>query len=323
MTAHVKRVVALGECMIELREIAPRTLHQSFGGDTLNTAVYLSRLAGAHYQVGYATALGQSDHYSQQMQAEWAAEGIELGWISHLSDRVPGLYTIQVDEKGERSFAYWRSHSAAKAYFDGAASPLEANLDDVDVLYLSGISLAILPDAGRARLLAAMKALRERGAWVVFDNNYRPRLWSSRKEALACYDACYQLATHALITLDDEMAVREQDAKAALASACALPCPEVIIKRGAEPCLIRTQQGQSIEVASTPVPRVVDTTAAGDSFGAGYLAARLRGLDEQASARAGHLMAGTVIQHPGAIITPQAMPSHSALFAPTSAPLSV
>ena len=47
---------------------------------------------------------------------------------------------------------------------------------------------------------------------------------------------------------------------------------------------------------------VVDTTAAGDSFAAAYIAARLAGADPVEAARAGHRLAGVVVCHPGAII---------------------
>ncbi|WP_084627895.1 PfkB family carbohydrate kinase [Elstera litoralis] len=52
----------------------------------------------------------------------------------------------------------------------------------------------------------------------------------------------------------------------------------------------------------------VDTTAAGDSFAAGYLAARLGGASVHAAALAAHRLASIVIQHPGAIIPKAAMP---------------
>jgi 2-dehydro-3-deoxygluconokinase len=53
---------------------------------------------------------------------------------------------------------------------------------------------------------------------------------------------------------------------------------------------------------------VVDTTAAGDSFAAAYLFARLNGVGAVAAAKAGHHLAGTVVCHPGAIIPREAMP---------------
>ena len=53
---------------------------------------------------------------------------------------------------------------------------------------------------------------------------------------------------------------------------------------------------------------MVDTTAAGDSFSAGYLAVRLTGGDAESAAKRGHLTASTVIQYRGAIIPREAMP---------------
>jgi 2-dehydro-3-deoxygluconokinase len=67
--------------------------------------------------------------------------------------------------------------------------------------------------------------------------------------------------------------------------------------------------GTDVVVEAEPVDEVVDTTAAGDSFAAAYLAARLAGAEPTAAARAGHRLAGAVVGHPGAIIPKAAMPS--------------
>ena len=61
------------------------------------------------------------------------------------------------------------------------------------------------------------------------------------------------------------------------------------------------------EAPTEPVPRVVDTTAAGDSFAAGYLSRRLAGATAVDAARFGNRVAGRVIQHRGALIAPEAM----------------
>ena len=300
--------------MIELRNVESGLMRQSFGGDTLNTAVYLARLAGSAFGVSYATAVGKNDPYSLAMLSSWEAEGIATDFVRRRANELPGLYTIQVDERGERFFSYWRQNSAARNYFEGDLSPLEARLGEVDVFYLSGISLAILPPAGRARLFAAMETLRKRGAQVVFDNNYRARLWASAEEACRAYEIAYSLADLALVTLSDELEMQGAKGEAQmLERVAAYPCREVVIKRGAEPTEVRCEDGSRVTVAAERVAKVVDTTAAGDSFAAGYLAARLHGLAPEAAARAGNRLAATVIQHPGAIIPAAAMPS--ALFA--------
>ena len=109
-----------------------------------------------------------------------------------------------------------------------------------DALYLSGISLAILPPAGRERLFALMRSLRERGAAVVFDNNYRPRLWPDAAEARRCYARAFELASLALVTADDHQALLGLgDLDQAVAAAQALPAPEIVIKRGAAATLVR------------------------------------------------------------------------------------
>jgi len=308
-------VVAFGECMVELRQVEPGLMRQSFGGDTLNTALYLARLAGSAYSVGYATALGGNDPYSHEMAAAWQAENIDTRLVARMPGEMPGLYSIQVDAQGERHFSYWRQNAPVRRYFSAPErSLLEAQQDGVDLLYLSGISLAILPQAGRERLLALMQAIRQRGGQVVFDNNYRPRLWNSADEARAIYARAYALASTALITLDDEMAVlNSYDAAAALEHIGRYGCAETIIKRGQQPTLVCVDGAVPVEVKTTVVDKVVDTTAAGDSFAAGYVAGRLHGLAPAAAAAAGNRLAGLVIQHPGAIIPSELMPGN--LFA--------
>lgn len=299
----ISTIVSFGECMLELQGQAFGTMRQTFGGDTLNTAVYLARCADPQrLRVQYATALGD-DPLSAGLLARWQAEGLAVDLVRRLEGRLPGLYLIDVDPAGERRFLYWRDQSAAKSYFDAAQTPLEQSLDDIAALYFSGISLAILPPAGRARLLAAAAALRARGAAVIFDNNYRPRLWPDAAVARAAFAQALAVASIALVTLDDEALrlARPLD-EALLADTLALPVPELVIKRGALPTLLRSAGQAPLAVPTERVERVVDTTAAGDSFAGAYLAARLGGVPAEDAVRAGNRLAARVVQHPGAII---------------------
>lgn len=302
------RAVLFGECMLELQGQAFGVMQQSFGGDTLNTAAYLARCsAGTGLGVEYATAVGE-DPLSAELLRRWAQEGIGCTLVRRHPRRLPGLYQIQVDTHGERTFLYWRDQSAARAYFDEALTPLEAAADTIDLLYFSGISLAILDGEGRDRLTALAEQLRARGAQVVFDNNYRPRLWPDSTTAQAWYDRAYRTSTLALLTLEDEMLLRGLSSEApCLDFAHALPVEEVVVKRGAQPSCVRMNRQGWTEVPTVPVAAVVDTTAAGDSFGAGYLAARLRGLAPAAALAAGNALAARVIQHRGALIPLAAM----------------
>lgn len=304
------RVASFGECMLELQGPAFGTLRQGQGGDTLNAAVYLARCGrAAGIEVQYATALGD-DGFSDAMAERWRAEGVGTALVRRLPGRLPGLYWIETDALGERRFSYWRDSAAARSYFDTlpGQTPLEQAADTLDALHFSGISLAILPPAGRQRLLAVAQRLRERGACVAFDNNYRLRLWPGVETAREAFAAASRVATLALMTLDDEQALwSEPDPERQLAATLALPAAEVVVKRGAASTLVRTAARERLEVPTEPVPSVVDTTAAGDSFAGAYLAARLAGAPPAAAARAGNRLAARVVQHPGALIPAEAM----------------
>ncbi|MDD2033830.1 sugar kinase [Pseudomonas sp. Fig-3] len=296
------RIALIGECMIELQQRADGSLQQSFGGDTLNTAVYLSRALGDKGAVDYVTALGD-DSFSDAMCQSWAAENIGLDRVQRLPGRLPGLYCIQTDAAGERRFLYWRNEAAVRDCFTTpAAAPILAALPDYDVLYFSGITLAVLGEQGRGKLIETLIQARRRGAEVVFDNNYRPRLWASVDAARAAYRSVLPYVELALLTVDDEQALfGYADSAEVFAAYAQLGTSEVVLKRGAEPCLICCD-GESFEIPAQRVERVVDTTAAGDSFSAAYLASRLLGGSPVEAAEAGHLLASRVIQVPGALM---------------------
>jgi 2-dehydro-3-deoxygluconokinase len=305
------RLASIGECMIELTARDPRTLDLRFGGDTLNTAVYAARrlaLAGREAQVDYVTALGD-DPYSEQMLEAWRAEGIGIGMVARLPGRLPGLYMIRTDAKGERTFHYWRSAAAARDLFRAPEiGRIADTLTGCDLVYLSGITLSIYDEPSRARLFELLDKVRAAGGRIAFDSNYRPRGWPDREMARSTMLEAWRRADFGLPTYDDERALWDDaDPRATVARLRKLGVGDVVVKRDREPSLV-VADGAPVEVPALEVAKPVDTTAAGDSFNAAYLAARLLGVDPADAARAGHSVAAAVIQHPGAIIPQDAMP---------------
>lgn len=301
------KIAFFGECMVEL---SGQPLQRTFGGDTLNTALYLSRLGASRgITVSYATALGV-DNISQEMLASWQRENIDTSMVRSLDNKLPGLYLVETEPNGERHFHYWRNDSAAKFYFSIQSSPLEQAIEhhDFDALYISGISLAILAEDAKAILITLLEKHKERGGKVLFDNNFRPQLWTS-KQAQYWYSQVLPFVDIALISEDDDRRVWGEDD---IVQRCKMfGCDEVVIKRGSEPCLVvsklQSDSSNVYHVCASQVDKVVDTCAAGDSFAAGYLAARLSGDSETVSATLGHQLAAIVIQYPGAIIPSEAM----------------
>lgn len=306
-------VFVIGECMIELQrvqsDVTAQAMDYRFGGDTLNAAVYLARLVDAsRHRIAYVTALG-TDGLSDDMAASWQAEGIDTRCVQRLADKLPGMYLIETDADGERRFHYWRSDSAARHWLRGPQAPaILEQLAAAPYVYLSGISLAILSPADRDLLLATLAQCKANGGQIVFDNNYRPRLWEGAQVAAEVYHRVLQLSSLALLTLDDEEALHgPASIEQVIARTSALGVAEIVLKRGGQPCIV-WRDGVLEEVAAPPVARVVDTTAAGDSFGAAYFAARLADQPPVQAALAGHRLAGCVIGQRGAIIARALMP---------------
>lgn len=303
------KIAVIGECMIELSE-KNRALSRSFGGDTLNTAVYLTRQTKSKLDVYYVTGLGV-DGFSDEMLSAWQNESINTSLVQRLENRLPGLYFIETDDTGERTFHYWRNEAAARYWLlSDKADEICDRLAQFDYLYLSGISIAILDEASRAKLLDCLKRCRANGGKVIFDNNYRPRLWQNVEETQRAYRDVLGCTNIAFLTLDDEdMLWGKQPVEQVTERTRAFGVTEIVIKRGSDSCLACTADRiDDVPAVKLPKEKVIDTTAAGDSFSAGYLAARLTGSDSAASAARGHLVASTVIQYRGAIIPLSAMP---------------
>jgi 2-dehydro-3-deoxygluconokinase len=302
------RIAAIGEVMVELAPFPTTTsessnrdiLALSFAGDTYNTTVYMSRLG---LQTDYVTQLGD-DPYSQQIIQRMTAENIGTDMIQLLPDRSPGLYIIRNTFDGEREFFYWRKEAPARELFSTAEASeiLFQKFLACDCVYLSGITLAIIGEQSRQHLFSVLKKLRANGITIAFDSNYRPRLWSDKKEARSAMLQIMEYVDIALLTLDDELLLWGDDTIESCKHRYATyNVRELILKRGAEDAIIIIKNIET-RIPVPPVAHVIDTTGAGDAFNAGYLAARLQNASAEDAVRQAIRCAGIIIRHRGAVI---------------------
>ncbi len=307
------QAVCIGEAMVELRPLSPGTLARAVAGDAYNTAVYLRRCLGSEGEVAFLTAVGD-DPVSADLLADFARQGIDDRLVFRAPGRLPGLYLIELDDHGERSFHYWRSESAARAWMAALmAAGGAAVLADADLVFLSGISLAILSPADRLDALALLADLRAQGVRIALDPNVRPRLWRDPAAALDTLEPAIGMANIILASQDDGAWLwGEPDPHAQVDAYDALGAGEVAITRGADGVLLFASGG----VLALPAAGscVVDTSGAGDSFNGAYLAARSRGASPLEAAKAGQTLAARVVAHAGALIAarfshPPAAPS--------------
>jgi 2-dehydro-3-deoxygluconokinase len=293
-------VLSIGECMLQLREERKGKFAQGFGGDSLNTAIYLSRLG---IKSSYLTALGD-DEWSNDMLAMWQKEGIDTSLVRQIPGRMPGLYIIQNAASGERRFSYWRDRSPAREIFDVDNQSLAQSFMQHEWIYFTGITLSLYSTEGRALLFDYLQRANDAGAWIVFDTNYRERGWPDHAEKDKAFRQAIEIADILFASHEDMQGVFGRSGEAMFDIA---KCVEKVLKLPDASARVVYRNHDEV-AAPLPVKKVIDTTAAGDSFAAAYLAARIKNKPPLLAAADGHLLANAVIQHPGAILPRSKMP---------------
>lgn len=286
------RVCCAGEVMIEMAALGQDNLYQrGVAGDSYNTAVYLARKG---LQVDYLTRLGD-DLDSGDILDRLANEGVGTTFVARIPKSQPGLYLISNDSIGERQFSYWRNQAPVRGLFD---SPLK--LPPLDAFYFTGITLAVTR-SGAQGLRDLLHGLREQNCRIIFDPNFRPGLWDSLEQAQRHYRDIIPLCDLALPTLDDENLLWKIDSIE--------QCRDLYLQQGISELVVKGgdltahvfHKDEYIQRQARPVS-AVDTTGAGDSFNAGYLASRLKGESIEESLFNAQELAAAVVQHRGAIL---------------------
>jgi 2-dehydro-3-deoxygluconokinase len=293
----VSGFASIGECMIELSGAAGDAWRMGFAGDTFNTVWYVRALTASDYAVDYVSAFGD-DPFSLKQRDFFSKNGIGIANSPIIPGARPGLYAITL-EGAERSFTYWRSDAAARKLASDR-NVLAASLEGRDIVYFSGITLAILAPADRQTLLQAIATARENGTRIAFDPNYRARLWENLETARAVVGEAMRLTDIALPTFPDEKDLFGDTEPAVTAQRiAALGVKEIVVKDGTSPALLLADgTQQSIPALSA---NAIDTTGAGDSFNGAYLAARLKGLAPADAAKRAHAVAARVVEFHGAL----------------------
>lgn len=296
-----KQVILIGECMAEFSPAEHKGLYQqAYAGDAFNTAVYLKRCTD-DVESQFMTVIGK-DSISRQFEDLMQAEDLSCNGLYKDDEATMGAYMVHLDDSGERSFSYWRKHSAATKI----TQHLKLNdLLNAEYVFFTGITLAILSDGDRESLLATLKQVADAGVNVVFDPNYRPRLWAAPEVAAESFKQALAITSVALPGLEDFEALYGLTTQDQVADMLAeFDIQEYVIKDGVNPMLVG-ENGDKSWVDTKPVDTVVDSTSAGDSFNGGYLSQRLQGKSSAYAAAYASRVSGCVIQHRGAIVNKQ------------------
>jgi 2-dehydro-3-deoxygluconokinase len=300
MSDQKTAVVSVGEALIELTRGGDSRFSIGSGGDTFNTAIYLARQG---VDVAFATALGD-DPFSEGIVSLAAAEGVGRHLMLRAPGRQPGLYLVDADATGTRHIHYWREGAPARDLFELPDwGRIAESLVTAKLVYFSGITLSLYSNTGLGRFLAVLEMARQRGTKVAFDGNFRPRAWrGDLQRTRTVFMEALKRVDIALPAYDDEAVLwGDPSPEATVERLQAFGVAEIAVKNGPNSALVASGG----EAESVPVPEVVvpvDPLAAGDSFNAGYLAARVAGETPVRAAAAAHRLAAQVLRHRGGIM---------------------
>lgn len=291
------RILCLGEVMVELAPAGDGLFKSGFAGDTFNTAWYVKRLLGKNARVAYGTCIG-ADQVSNDLSQFLQDQAIEPA-LRRINDRTLGLYMISLRD-GERSFSYWRGQSAARLLADDMEW-LTGICMAQDVIQFSGITLAILSPDARVRFLRALSRARADGAVIVFDTNQRPRLWPDTSTMCDALMAAARVADIVLPSFDEEThSFGDASPADTITRYRAQGAKTVIVKNGHSDVIAwdLVQGGLS---HTPPIAKQIDSTAAGDSFGAAVIAGLVQGKDLHTTVTGACHLASRVIKEKGAL----------------------
>ena len=310
MQRKIKKAIFAGECMVELSgdisslDTSETKMQVSFGGDTYNSAVYFARLCAKSFVTHYFTAVG-CDKFSEMMVKKISHENLNVSMIKTIKDKYPGLYSIHTDSNGNRSFSYWRNHSAAKLMLhDFMDNERQKTFNNCDLFYYSGISAIILEKRFEKKLID----IASKAKITAFDFNYRKNLHTNIKTTQNLFKKINELVNINFVSYDDILDIYgKTDPKEFVQN---ISRKNNIILLRLHDHVVYSYYGE-IGTVIVPIINAKDKTAAGDSFNASFLANETidKNMNIEEKILNAHELTRAVIKHDGAIIPQSKMPN--------------
>ena len=216
------------------------------------------------------------DVYKRQIESMLAA-GIDTRFISRTARARTTLAFVDLDERNDRSFTFYRKPGADILLTD-AGIPDEA-MEGCGVYHFSGVSLTDEP--ARGAVLRAARRAKEKGLLVSFDPNYRPFLWPQAAQARQAFEEGMRCADIIKVSEEEVAFLLGQENAAQGAAELAKQYDALVLAScGARGALAANPSGLLGRAEALPVT-VADTTGAGDAF-LGTILAALAGKERAA-----------------------------------------
>ena len=295
---NTRHIAALGEPLLELQPADDGDVRMAFGGDVANSMICLSRILGTRTKrISVVTALGDSS-YSAWLRERLTRERIQV--VEPSTEGEPGIYGLPLDPAAGPGFSYWRQQSAARAFLESAdLGRFDELLGDAQLLLVTGITLALCSSASFDHLCHWADRHRD-SCRIVFDCNFRRRLWDSEAEARERIGRFERLASVIATGAEDEKTLWGTEGTAQIIDRVSRLSAEYLIRGGPEGCWVGAGR-ECQHVPTEPVKVIGDAAGAGDSHLAGYMAARVSGYDRAEAAAYANKAAAVIVSQRGSV----------------------
>ena len=273
-----KGICAAGELLIDFTPCGTSSQGQLLyarnpGGAPANVLAMAAKLG---VKARLCAVVG-SDNFGTFLIESMLAAGIDTRFISRTARARTTLAFVDLDERNDRSFTFYRKPGADILLTD-AGIPDEA-MEGCGVYHISGVSLTDEP--ARGAVLRAARRAKEMGLLVSFDPNYRPFLWPQAAQARQAFEEGMRCADIIKVSEEEVAFLLGQENAAQGAAELAKQYDALVLAScGARGALAANPSGLLGRAEALPVT-VADTTGAGDAF-LGTILAALAGKERAA-----------------------------------------
>lgn len=263
-----KRVIGIGETVLDILFKNDQPLKAVPGGSTFNSIVSLGR---AGVDCAMVTEVG-GDHVGDIICNFLVDNGVSAEYVCRHEQNKSHVTLAFLDEHNDAQYQFYKDH--ASVWLDGKLP--EIVKDDV-VLFGSffAINPAIRPVVGDL-LRSACNA----GAWLYYDVNFRKNHIADLPEVMPNIEKNMRPADVVRGSMEDFGYLFGLQDGDAIYERVSYYCQTLILTDGARTIRVYTPEG--CETYPVQAIETVSTVGAGDNFNAGYIYAMLQGMDEQA-----------------------------------------
>jgi sugar/nucleoside kinase (ribokinase family) len=275
-------VVAL-QAPINYGEDTPSKITTHGGGAAGNVASWIAHAGTA---ASIVARIG-NDSAGAAITSEFEDLGVDYSSLRKTSDAT-GVVVVVVDKKGERTMFPETGANSGLVVTD------MPDLAGFDAAYVSGY--ALLNPRSRAGVLEMIAVIKSAGLPIFYDT---VTVGAMKEVDRALIQSWLPLMDYVLPNEEEALYLADAaDIDLALTKLLEL-CPAVIIKRGPSGAIAQNRGGTRIDIDAIKTV-VADTTGAGDSFAAGFIATKISGGDLSASLKAGVTLAAKCVANIGA-----------------------